>query len=510
MKQARLLSISHPNPPISMKIQSIAVQNFSSARAKHVELDGVKYLSVPMVMILEGVHNGSNGPIFYSKEELKKIPKMWNMKPVVVHHPKTGDTATTPEIIQNQGVGMVMNARWQDNKLKAEAWINKQKADKVDKRIINAITNGNPMEVSTGMFADFTPQAGKWNNEAYIGTAKQIRADHLAILPEGKGACSVADGAGLLMNEEAISYEEIGRLVRPLLPKDSYLQATFPDFVVYTTFDDARFYKVGYKIEENKATLVGVPEEVRLKTQWETLDGIVIGNAENAPVRCRCYSHIANADQPNNPTQGKDNAMKKEEMIAAMIANAETPWEEKDRETLTAMPDEVIEKVFGTKPVANAESGKTGDDDKDKDKEKEKDKDKKPVENAAATNPPATPLVTDEMICAAIMNGNSPASQVFRDALASHNRERDHLTGMIIANARNTYTKEELTAMNVENLRKLAAFAQPSPGEMVHNAGIPQQNPPMNYAGAGMGAVPIQNTAGGGEALGLPSTRQPS
>ena len=73
-------------------------------RVRHEELDGRQYLVVPMSMILEGVHAGSQGPIYYSKSELSKTPKMWNMKPITVAHPKRGDTATDLGIYKSQAI----------------------------------------------------------------------------------------------------------------------------------------------------------------------------------------------------------------------------------------------------------------------------------------------------------------------------------------------------------------------------------------------------------------------
>jgi hypothetical protein len=58
------------------------------------------------------------------------------------------------------------------------------------------------MEVSTGLFADCVMDKGSWNGESYEYVAQNIRADHLAILPDSDGACSVKDGAGLLVNQE--------------------------------------------------------------------------------------------------------------------------------------------------------------------------------------------------------------------------------------------------------------------------------------------------------------------
>jgi len=168
-------------------------------RVRHEELDGRQYLVVPMSMILEGVHTGSQGPIYYSKGELSKTPNMWNMKPITIAHPKRGDTATDLGIYKSQAIGMIMGAKWQDGKLKAEAWIDKKKAKRIEPTVLEHIESGIPMEVSTGLFADCILEEGTWKGEKYVATAQNIRADHLAILPDKDGACSISDGAGLLV-----------------------------------------------------------------------------------------------------------------------------------------------------------------------------------------------------------------------------------------------------------------------------------------------------------------------
>ncbi|MDR2116772.1 MAG: DUF2213 domain-containing protein [Planctomycetaceae bacterium] len=168
---------------------------------RHEELDGREYLVVPMSMILEGVHVGSQGAIYYSKDELSKTPKMWNMKPILVYHPKHGDTATDLRIYKSQAIGMIMGTQWKNNKLKAEAWIDKEKAKKIDPEVLEHIERGEPMEVSTGLFADCVLDEGEWNGEHYDAVAQNIRADHLAVLPNKDGACSIDDGAGLLVNQ---------------------------------------------------------------------------------------------------------------------------------------------------------------------------------------------------------------------------------------------------------------------------------------------------------------------
>ena len=60
------------------------------------------------------------------------------------------------------------------------------------------ILNNEIIEVSTGLFVDQKPRPGTFNGKSYDAVATNHRPDHLAILPDEEGACSVRDGAGLL------------------------------------------------------------------------------------------------------------------------------------------------------------------------------------------------------------------------------------------------------------------------------------------------------------------------
>lgn len=178
------------------------IWNFDlGALIRKEELNGRHYIVVPMVMILEGVHVGSQGPVYYSLEELAKTPKQWNMKPIVVEHPFRGDTATDLEVYKKQAVGMIMNTHFVDGKLKAEAWIDEELAQEKCPTLLDHIEHRLPMEISTGLFSEMLMESGTWHGEEYKAKIVNIRADHLAILPSKQGACSLSDGAGLLINQ---------------------------------------------------------------------------------------------------------------------------------------------------------------------------------------------------------------------------------------------------------------------------------------------------------------------
>lgn len=186
--------------------------NADFALVRNETLEGKAYKAIPMVMLKEAVLNGSGGPTFYPQSEINKAPSGWNYKPVTVYHPTMngqGVTATDPVIIENQKIGIIMNSRVEDGLLKAEAWIDVDKANKVDPRVMAMVENGEVVEVSTGLFTDTERHFGTYDGKEYGQVARNFVPDHLAVLPDKKGALSVAEGAGLLRNEEDETTEQI-------------------------------------------------------------------------------------------------------------------------------------------------------------------------------------------------------------------------------------------------------------------------------------------------------------
>ncbi len=165
--------------------------------------DNKVYIVVPVVMMLEGVHNGSMGPILHTAEELAKNVEIWNGIPVTIEHPKDEGgfiSANSPDVVEQQGVGRVYNSRIEDGKLKGEAWIEEEKATKVSSETLNILRQHGPMEISVGVFTDDEKAKGKWRGESYISIARNYKPDHLALLPDEVGACSVKDGCGVRAN----------------------------------------------------------------------------------------------------------------------------------------------------------------------------------------------------------------------------------------------------------------------------------------------------------------------
>jgi hypothetical protein len=180
-------------------------QQDSGYKVKEKMHQGKKHLVVPVVMMVEGVHHGSHGPLLHSINELGKYPDSWNGIPVVINHPERNGmniSANDPEIIDSQTVGRVYNTHVKSKKLVAEAWLDMEKLNNISPEVLTAISGGELLEVSLGMFTDDERIEGDWFGEAYEAVAKNHRPDHLALLPCSVGACSVVDGCGLGANEK--------------------------------------------------------------------------------------------------------------------------------------------------------------------------------------------------------------------------------------------------------------------------------------------------------------------
>lgn len=269
-------------------------------------MEGREYTVVPMVMMKEGVLNGSLGPLFYPADEISKLPVVWNGKPVLVYHPTVngaGVSGCSPDIWTRQKIGVIMNTKYDEtNKtLKAEAWIDEERCKKVDKRVWNAIEGEKTMELSTGLFTENEPvENGKHGDKQYSYIARNYKPDHLAVLPDQIGACSVKDGAGFIRNElwaqnkmvfNSVSFDDIrsqlSNLIRAKYQRKGvngienycYPETVYDDYVVFSC--DGKTMGQSYNVSKSgEVSLTGSAVEVRRKISYVDVSGkVVTGNS---------------------------------------------------------------------------------------------------------------------------------------------------------------------------------------------------------------------------------------
>lgn len=172
----------------------------NSVALRTVTHQGIKHLVAPVVLINVGVHHGSNGPILYTEDELKQFPAAWNGRPLTIDHPPQGASANSPEFIEHQAVGMVWNVRFANSALRGDLYVNIRKCEGISPAALGALREGK-LEVSTGLWESGEDTSGTFKGESYGRIARNIRPDHLALLPDAVGACSWRDGCGAPRNE---------------------------------------------------------------------------------------------------------------------------------------------------------------------------------------------------------------------------------------------------------------------------------------------------------------------
>ena len=176
-----------------------------SGKVRREVMGGRKYVVAPMTLIVPGVLNGSEGPLLYPEEEVAKNPSSWNGIPIVIYHPKKGGIAISardPDVLNSRGVGYVFRSS-ANGTLDAEAWFDEENTKRIDNRVLENLEEGKTISLSTGLFTNNEPaeEGSTFDGKPYDFIARDYVPDHLAILPDQAGACSIEDGCGVLVNE---------------------------------------------------------------------------------------------------------------------------------------------------------------------------------------------------------------------------------------------------------------------------------------------------------------------
>lgn len=173
-----------------------------SGTIRRERLNGRDYIVAPVRMVVPGVLNGSAGRLLYPPEELASNPMAWNHMPIVIDHPKdsTGKaiSARSAKVLNESGLGFLFESKYGEA-LDAEGWFDDLLTKRKSPQIYNSLLNGEPIELSTGLFTKNQTLAGVYNGQEYDAIARQHVPDHLAILPNKKGACSNDRGCGVNM-----------------------------------------------------------------------------------------------------------------------------------------------------------------------------------------------------------------------------------------------------------------------------------------------------------------------
>lgn len=187
---------AHALPAVKIHVDQIRTE----------ELDGRTFRVAPIIPAVGD--NVMNEALVPTTEWLRSLPS-WNGRPLPVNHPEHNGmpiSANDPAVLERTNVGFLFNARFDSmtenadgtvtgGKFKAEAWIDEDKAQRIAPDVLTALDEGR-LEVSTAYFADDEPENGEQDGKPYRVVHRNLRPDHVALLPNTVGACSWEDGCG--------------------------------------------------------------------------------------------------------------------------------------------------------------------------------------------------------------------------------------------------------------------------------------------------------------------------
>jgi hypothetical protein len=446
----------------------VTTNNYSPRYETH---QGRKHVVVPVVMMVEGVHCGSHGPLFHPAEELGRYPESWNGIPVSIEHPaRDGNnvSANYPDMIDSVVLGRVYNIVMVLCNLFLLVLIDELELEGISRLVLRYIRSAYPLGVSLGMFTDDELAEGQWNGEAYKAIAHNHRPDHLALLPGGRGACSWADGCGIRANKKGGENVDIMEMAKELSGKgyfviqtnetgmaavvqavrekidsmDSetkvhYLEEVFDDYVIYRvqsrTEDGAssspsRLYKRPYQIhDDNLIEFTNDPIPVVRKVEYQ-----------------ETQTNYKKGGQDMTINKGKEVQPCCPEKVEMLIQSDYSTFIEADREWLGGMEESYIDKLL---------TMQTDFETKIKDAEKKAEEKKEPVMNEAQAIKVLESQLSDPEKFKKFMPKEMRAQ--FEHGMKLH---EEHRAGVIakILTCSDVYTEDELKAMETPALEKLA------------------------------------------------------
>lgn len=465
----------------TMITNMIHIEANMSALVRTETFEGKEHWVLPFIALKGDVVMND---FFYPQAEVDKYPEAWNGIPLPVFHPTKGGenvSANDPTVIEERSVGRTFNCIIEDGKLKGEAWVDQEKCRAISNELAEMIENGDPIEISTGLFTDHDGKAGCFDGNWYKSSVFNYRPDHLALLPGGVGALNWKDGAGMprvnkqdgtnqegeddemtilermrrMSANEHISHSDLWMLINTKVKDERGVTAfvidVFNDFFIYDidSADGMEVFQQAYTETESNVTFNGDPVAVRRQTEFVPItneDDKAIGGAQN---------------NKGKATNTEDESMDRTALINALIANEASDWVEEDREALVAMSDEDFGGVTVNKPTANAEDKDDGDGTTDG-------ADKGKVAPAAGTPAIADPIAdpapatnTKPMTLNDLLDqcGDPALKGTLQRAVARDNEIQANMVKDLVAVEKSPFTANDLKDKSIEELAKLLELA---------------------------------------------------
>lgn len=435
-----------------------------------------EYLLAPCIMIVEGVLNGGYVP----GEEIRACP--WDGIPLVINHPLGADgqaiSANSPDALAAYSVGRVFHTQYTDiaqnghalTRAQAELWLDTAQATALGGEALQAmqmLETQNALEVSTAFYSNAETQRGSFYGVPYQEIHRNLRADHLALLPNSTGACSWRDGCGAprlnaqacaCHTQERTSMEHASWWTKfvSLLSLRTQPSGELA-LVVQQTDQDLRAAIYGALAREQGAEYTNCfidavdateksftyQEGERLKRRkWRMEEGVLVLEPDVEDVQ-RETTYI-----PVPVTQEEEQPMSATEVIKrrvnVLIANQRSRWTEDDRHMLESQDEAFLIRLEQQPlelPTRPAET----------------------VQEAIATLPPHL---------------HEPMAAMAQE----YETRKSAAIAILVANKQNPFSTEELQAMTAQRLEQLVTMSgvvvtPKEPGVSYVGQGMPYQRP---------------------------------
>lgn len=195
--------------------------NQTTAPTRRESLNGQEFLVVPVVALREGVLNDE----LMLAEEFSHGFEAWNGRAVTIGHPELhGEnvSANTPGMLDEIAVGQLFNTSIRGDRMVSEMWIDLSRVPLVDggPQAVKQFESATLTDVSTAYLRDLEEKPGTFKGEAHNGIQRNIKPDHLAILLDEEGACSIKDGCGApRINRLSVNDKHNGVMIALMLPE---------------------------------------------------------------------------------------------------------------------------------------------------------------------------------------------------------------------------------------------------------------------------------------------------
>ncbi len=365
-------------------------------------LEDKPYLVAPVVPLLEGVLNEYLIPL----EEIAAVVQSWQGVPVPINHPTNqyGDhiSANAPAVLE-QCIGRFFHPRLDGSRLIGEVWIDIDKCERLGEEALECLRRleaGESLECSTAFWSETTMEPGVFNTTPYIGVHRQVRPDHLALLPHGVGACSIADGCGVracqaagrcsceegasMADEDALKPGKLRSALRTLFAfangaedtpfeedadaKEKETPETQEALVTQLTHEDillALYAALGEALKRDNAPYYGLdicdiegatviyregPQFYRRAYTVGEKNTVTLAGEPEVVQRVTTYVPTAAAPvelETETIRRKGDYTMKtKPELVQALIAHEHTAWKEDQEPVLQTLEERVLEQLL--------------------------------------------------------------------------------------------------------------------------------------------------------------------